>query len=198
MTNYWRRLDTRPNDRKGLRFPNLQTLILITLGFITLGLALNIAGIRFVGGDSVPKGVYRVQWTVQPQKGEYALVTLPRAWWSYAIERRYVDDTWDGDPIELVKKIAAVAGDHVEVTDEGVLVNGELLEDSEPLTEDSYGRPVERCDLNRLLKTGEVFAFSGYDARSWDSRYFSVLATSDVLGVATPLVTQPEKKEPKS
>lgn len=80
----------------------------------------------------------------------------------------------------LLKRIAAVEGDKVEITSSGVLVNGVIQFNSKQY---QFGRGVNLHPLPlgwvRVLRTGELFML-GESPHSVDSRYFGVIYSKDV------------------
>jgi len=84
----------------------------------------------------------------------------------------------------MLKEVAAIAGDIVEVTNSGMFVNGGFIENSLPL---------DKQELPRLrgcfeVKDKEIWVFgSGASPElaqySFDSRYFGAISTQRVTGV---------------
>jgi conjugative transfer signal peptidase TraF len=90
----------------------------------------------------------------------------------------------------LVKPVAAVAGDLVEVSPAGVSVNGFRVPSSAPLWRDSAGRSLAPLVGVHLIRPGELWLLSGRDARSFDSRYFGPVPLANVRGVARPVLVR--------
>lgn len=82
----------------------------------------------------------------------------------------------------LLKRIAAVAGDRVEVENAGIKINGLLYPNSKQFNE---GRGVKLYPLklgySHILGKGEYFML-GNSLHSVDSRYFGVVKSSDIHG----------------
>jgi len=88
----------------------------------------------------------------------------------------------------LVKPIAAVAGDLVTVTPQGIAVDGQPVENTAQLAQDSAGRPLRPIPAGAYpVMPGQVWLLSGHDPRSFDSRYFGPIPAVNVRGVARPL-----------
>ena len=107
------------------------------------------------------------------------------------MERHYLGAGSCPDGSEpVVKVLAAVAGDRVEVTADAVLVNGVRLPHSRPLDRDRGGRELLPFAAGEhRLEPGEVWLYSPYEERSWDSRYFGPVPRRAVLSVYRPLWT---------
>jgi conjugative transfer signal peptidase TraF len=135
--------------------------------------------------DSQPKGLY---WRLpgEPHHGRLILVRLPAEIARFAAERGYRRHP------ELAKCVAALPGDTVEVTREGLRVNGRLLPGTAPLSRDSAGRPLSRYPRGpHDTLPGWVWLYSNHIPNSWDSRYFGPVPLETVLGSLRPLITWP-------
>jgi conjugative transfer signal peptidase TraF len=87
------------------------------------------------------------------------------------------------------KIVVALPGDLVGIDDQGVQVNWELLAETEPQLTDSGGRPLPRLSLDPApLAPGQVIVIAPHP-RSFDSRYFGSISTSQVVAVVHPWVT---------
>lgn len=164
---------------------------LIVVGLFTLAFTLpRLAGLRINSTTSMPRGVYRsIGGAVKP--GSIVAVCLPSAISRFGMERGYLGAGSCPDGVEpVVKVVAAVAGDVVEVSGQGVAVNGSPLPNSRPLERDRGGRELlAYSTAPRRLEPGELWLFSPYEERSWDSRYFGPVPSECVTDVVVPLVT---------
>lgn len=83
----------------------------------------------------------------------------------------------------LVKRVVAIGGDTIEGTDQGVAVNGEIVQ--EP-----YLSPVDSTDSSgikfkpKTIPAGEFFLLGDNLQESYDSRYFGPVKTNDIRGKA--------------
>lgn len=161
-------------------------------GLLALGLGTATAlvgGYRLNLTDSLPPGVWRV--TARPaQRGDVVAVCPPntRAI-AGAVAAGYLRrGVCPGLVAPLLKPIAAVAGDVVELSSRGVAVNGALLPQSAPLTQDRAGRLLPRGPFGRhVLGPGEVWLVSTYNPGSFDSRYLGAFSARAISGAATPV-----------
>lgn len=88
------------------------------------------------------------------------------------------------------KPVLAMAGDTVDLDPRVITVNGRPIPDSETFMSDSRGRPLPHYPWGKyILKDGELWLFSPYQPRSFDSRYFGPVWESQVVAVAQPLAT---------
>ena len=150
-----------------------------------------IAGLRLNQTPSMPRGVWQVSHIAGPLgRGQIVTVCPPdiKAV-RLGAERGYVPQgSCPGGYEALVKPIAAVAGDLVEVAAAGVRVNGHQVDGSGQLDQDSAGRPLRAFPAGAYqVQPGEVWLLSGHDPRSFDSRYFGPVAVENVQGVARPV-----------
>lgn len=94
-----------------------------------------------------------------------------------------------GEHEHMLKPVVAVAGDVVTVADDGLYVNGEVIPGSAPLTADSKNRPLPRIRQSFSLARDELWMYSGYAPKSFDSRYYGPITAAQVTHFATPLLT---------
>lgn len=122
--------------------------------------------------ESLPLGFYR-KARGEPVKGSYVLFTLKDS------DRPYAKG-------QLIKRVAAAEGDHVQITDHGICINGNAVKDSKQWKFDRYGYPLPSLVLDHVLENDELLCL-GDDARSFDSRYFGVIAKSQIISTLFPV-----------
>jgi conjugative transfer signal peptidase TraF len=124
------------------------------------------------------------------QKGDLVFVSLPNSpAIAMARERGYLSIAYCNVD-HLLKRLAAVAGDHVTIDSSGVSVNGVLLPNSSPLPSDAGGRPLEAFLLSDyILEPGQVLIMSEYNPASFDSRYFGPIDQTAIESVVWPVLT---------
>jgi len=87
----------------------------------------------------------------------------------------------------LLKSVAAVDGDLIDVRAGGVLVDGHLLPHSRPVARDRSGRRLKPWPPGRYrLAEDQIWLYADND-RSWDSRYWGPSAISAAIARASPL-----------
>jgi conjugative transfer signal peptidase TraF len=171
---------------------------IIAIGGIILLLAswsAYLCGARINRTHSLPKGLY---WAVgkTPERGD--IVTF---WpddsepFRMARERGYIipgrhNDRGAGGYDLMLKKLLAVPGDVVSITDTGVIVNGALVPNTRPLRSDNIGDPlpVLRLENYRLLDNEALF-LSDHLPRSFDARYFGMQDMRQIVEVVKPIWT---------
>lgn len=148
-------------------------------------------GVRVNWTPSLPVGL----WSLAPapkalRAGHIAEFCLPPAVAALAIERRYVGAGRCPDgSMPLLKPVAAVAGDTVEVTASDVLVNGRQVVPA-GIARDSQARPMTPVPPGQYrVAEGQAWLLSAYNPNSFDSRYWGPIPASLVLRVAHPLLT---------
>jgi conjugative transfer signal peptidase TraF len=88
----------------------------------------------------------------------------------------------------LVKPVAAVSGDMVTVSANGISVNATPVADTAALARDEAGRVLHPVPAGSYrVAPDEVWLLSGHDLRSFDSRYFGAVPIANVVGVGHPL-----------
>ncbi len=148
------------------------------------------AGLRVNLSGSMPIGLYRVS-NRPPVKGAMVLVCLPADVAVFARSRGYVPNgRCPGSTAPIGKVVLAMAGDSVEVTAEGLLLNGRPVRNTRPLAFDAAGRSLRRFpDGTYIVAQDELWLYSPYSTRSFDSRYFGPLHVSSIRSRVLPLWT---------
>lgn len=140
--------------------------------------------------ESMPLGLYQ---RVDPAlvRGEWVAVCLDGEAARVARDRAYViAGSCASGVTEIVKRIAAVPGDRIELGQGGVRVNGEPIPGSELLDRDSHGAPLAHAEEGEIvLAEGRYWVMGTHVRRSWDSRYFGPIAREQIVGGARPLWT---------
>ena len=129
--------------------------------------------------SSAPVGLYRMI-AGAPQKGDFVLVRPPKPVSALASSRHYIPAN-----VPLVKRIAAIAGDHVCVARRVILINGHAV--ARQLGRDSSGRKMPLWQGCRLLHEGEYFLLMAEVPASFDSRYFGPVRSKNLIGRLVPL-----------
>jgi conjugative transfer signal peptidase TraF len=154
-----------------------------------------LCGARINRTHSLPKGLY---WVVAktPERGD--IVTFwpdDSAPFRIARERGYIIPgqykSRNGEGYDLMmKKLLALPGDVVSFTDAGVIVNGSLIPNTQPLDRDNIGDPLPVLRLdNYQLRDHEALFLSDHLPRSFDARYFGVQDMRQIVEVVAPVFT---------
>lgn len=166
-------------------------VLILCAGVVTAAIGTVMAGARINSTASFPIGLY---WVVDipPRKGDLVLFCPPpRVVFDDAKRRGYLGAGYcPGGYGYLLKKIVAVHTDFVAITDEGVFVNNEWIENSEPLLADSTGQSLPRVQMHgQTLQQEEVMLLSDYSKKSFDARYFGPLHKRQIKNVVRPILT---------
>jgi conjugative transfer signal peptidase TraF len=164
---------------------------LITVFFLTgvlcaLVAACALFGIRFNLTQSMPGFFYLIT-----NDGSSPLIEFcpERAFAQLSTERGYRrPGTCPDGASSMLKPIVARAGDIVEVSANGIAVNGTLLRNTAPRTRDSRGLPLAHWPFGRYeVPPGFVWVASEYNALSFDSRYYGPIPVSHIRHHLRPL-----------
>lgn len=97
------------------------------------------------------------------------------------------------DGTRLIKRIVAIGGDTVDLTDGMLTINGKSLAASEGQSVELFGDRIAKLNLQdgggpevraALIPEGMVLAVGDHRGRSLDGRFFGLVAESDVYGKA--------------
>ena len=147
-----------------------------------------LAGLRINTSASLPVGLY-----ITSSRSEANLVEFCPAepFASLAVLRGYRDaGTCRDGATPLLKPVVAQAGDIVEVSGQGIAVNGRLLPNTSARSADTHGRPLPNWPFGQyVVAPGTVWVASSYEARSFDSRYFGPIPITSIRDRVRPLLT---------
>ncbi len=97
----------------------------------------------------------------------------------------------------LLKPIAAIEGDRVTRTEQGIRINGRLIANSKRLDHDGSGQALPSPGANDVIVAkGEVWVISSYNPLSFDSRYFGPVPVSNIEGLARPILVMGSQRHP--
>lgn len=146
-------------------------------------------GVRFNTTDSLPKGMYRAVQTPVVVGEIVVFCPPPSPLFSEAKQRGYLMlGDCEGGYLPLMKIVAAEQGDNVNITSEGVFINGSLWPNSAPQITDALGRTLDHAHVAKTLLENEVLLLT-HSQTSFDSRYFGVIPKDSINGVLRPLLT---------
>ena len=148
-------------------------------------------GYRIITTPSVPEGIWKVEPVRAPiRRGQFVWLCPPDTKiFRLAKNRGYTPDgDCPGGYMHLIKPVAAVEGDRLEMSRLGVRVNGKSILNSVPMEKDSNGRwmPIYKLGTYQVPH-GVIWFISPYHAQSFDSRYFGPLETLRAEGLAIPI-----------
>ncbi|MGB5076823.1 MAG: S26 family signal peptidase [Sphingorhabdus sp.] len=129
---------------------------------------------------SAPTGMYRLTQGAKIRVGDMAVTWVPPVARQWAAMRNYLPSN-----VPLVKRVAAVAGDHVCAVNADIFVNGKWI--AARLARDGKGRPLPRWTGCVQLSPGDLFLIATDQPEAFDGRYFGVTRSRYVVGKATLL-----------
>jgi len=187
-TDWWRafrgRSDIRIRSRRAI-----QAALLLWAPFFLVYATFRLFGIRINITSSLQRGFYVVSQRPSANlvefcpEGQAASISLQRGY-------RTPGGTCPDGGSPLMKPIAAVAGDRVEVTTNGIRVNGTLIPNSAAHFKDHRGRLLNPWPNGEyIVPPGSLWVVSDFNSWSFDSRYFGPIPSSLVQHRLRPLWT---------
>jgi len=140
--------------------------------------------------DSMPIGLWLETSPHEARRGDAVLVCLPDTPATRLGQTRgYIATGTCPTGLETVlKPVAAGPGDEVDVSPDGMTVNGLPIRNSAQLAQDSRGRPLPAVPAGRYrVQPGELWLVSAHNPRSFDSRYFGPVDAAAVRSTVKPL-----------
>ncbi|WP_052157843.1 conjugative transfer signal peptidase TraF [Leptospirillum ferriphilum] len=166
---------------KSLKIPFIALTIFIVLWF---------AGYRMNVSGSEPIGLYIVHSGTPLTLGSYVEACIPKKYLFESLRRGYLHGGGVCHGIDpVLKRIAGLPGDIVDVKDSGVFVNGRLIPGSRRLSLDSHGRPISMIPACRIVLRG-YWLMATKKENSWDSRYWGEVMPGNILGIAEPVIVR--------
>lgn len=162
----------------------------VTLAVLAPLSALALTHVSINTTSCLPMGFYRAAAPKPLAVGQTYTVCVPQKWTVYGLHRGYLDPGTDcpGGSQALIKKIAAVPGQVVDVTQHGVFIDGKMWSMSTPLTRDTAGRPLSPDYGVHLIQPGTVWVM-GLSPKAWDSRYYGAVPDTDLLSREKAVLT---------
>ncbi len=162
-----------------------QITILLVAGFGLAAVGISafvevIPRVIFNPSPSAPTGFYRVYEVGELRRGDLVLAHVPEPYRSLVVERSYLSKD-----IPLIKRIAALSGDHVCYRNGADFINEIAV--AVPLETDGMGRPMPIWKGCRTLQDHEFFTVMTDVNTSLDSRYFGPLELSLIIGKLEPV-----------
>lgn len=149
-----------------------------------------LAGARINTSPSIPLGLY---WAVDaPLKlGEYVQVCPPPSGvFDAARTRGYIGaGRCAGGYGYLMKRVAALGGDDVFISENGVRINDRWWPDGKPMVVDTQARPMPRIYPSRHILTARQVLLMGDGRKSFDARYFGLMDVAQIVSVIRPVFT---------
>ncbi|GAA4159276.1 conjugative transfer signal peptidase TraF [Shinella sp. AETb1-6] len=164
----------------------LSTSMVAIAGLITAAV---VGGYRLNLTPSEPLGLWRIEKLNRPvEAGDLVFIcSPPTAKFEEARLRGYLRrGLCAGGFAPLIKTVAALPGQHVEVTDH-VVIEGRSLAASVVRKTDGEGRTITPYP-GGIVPSGHLYLHSSF-ASSYDSRYFGPVPDSGLLGLARPILT---------
>jgi len=154
-----------------------------------------IFGLRINATASMPRGVYLLVPGAL-ERGDLASVCLENgSFATMALKRNYLRPGSCPNGLEpLLKRVAGMPGDHIEVGQDGIAINGKLWSQSRVVARDSYGRlmPEAKNFRSRTIPPGLALVLSDRHPGGFDSRYFGLVPMASLRKVEPVFLLDPK------
>jgi conjugative transfer signal peptidase TraF len=140
---------------------------------------------------SMPEGFYWLSAPREIDKGDFVMICLDDSRAHHALQRGYLHGGSCFNFVQpLLKQVVAITNDTVTLTTSSMQVNGLPLTHSSTLTADKQQRPLVATPRGVYkLQPNQLWVYGIKSDRSWDSRYFGLVKTSDVVSIVKPILT---------
>lgn len=159
------------------------------LSLIGAGVLFNAMGFRINLTESIPIGLYRITSTDTVKNAYVIFCPDDRKSFKLARDRGYIDHgLYCNGYGYLMKKVVAIFGDILSVTNEGVFVNQILVPYSKPKLQDGMNRALPQWQvMNYQLQKNEIMTMTSQSEWSFDGRYYGLVHTKQIKGMITPI-----------
>jgi conjugative transfer signal peptidase TraF len=164
----------------------LRILLLTVMATLAVGTLPGLLGVRVNTTNSLPKGLYLI---TQDENAPLVEFCPEGIFSTLSVVRGYRPGGLCPDgAAPLLKPVIAGAGDTVELSEEGIRVNGRLLPNTAPQRVDTAGRPLTAWPSGVYpVTSATVWVASTYHANSFDSRYFGPIPIGQIQHRLRPL-----------
>lgn len=142
---------------------------------------------------SWPRGIYHSKKIIEPitaYRDQFVLVCLDpdnpviKKALNYHILKNHSPQC-DNGLAPFLKKLVGLPGDKVKITNQGVVINGRQLVNSQLKSE--IFELIIHSGYNRTLQPKEYWVMATYSPNSLDSRYFGPVQRSAIIKASEPL-----------
>lgn len=140
-------------------------------------------GYRVNFTPSYPSGIYKMIPKKKIEKGDFVIFCPPNtSLMQKALKRGYIKyGTCPGFFYPLLKKVVALEGDYVEVSN-FIYINQQKIPNTQVFKKDSKGNTLLKTkDNNITIPTGYMFVISNYHPLSFDSRYIGLVEVNRTI-----------------
>lgn len=167
----------------------MKRLSICMISLLGLAYLLIVMGFRINLTDSIPVGLYRIT-PMGDLKNAYVIFCPDhRPAFRLGLDRGYLDHSlYCGGYGYLMKKVVAITGDILSVTDAGVFVNQVRIPFSGLKLKDGLNRPLPQWHAtNYQLRKDELMTMTNQSEWSFDGRYYGLVHLSQIKGMLRPL-----------
>lgn len=123
--------------------------------------------------------------------GDSMKYTLYQGEKGFALKKSFIGELkrediviFEKDNREIIKRVIGTPNDHVVITEEGVFVNNELIEETYVSNKNKEETFIKDSTMYNdvILQEDEYFVLGDNRSVSWDSRYFGPVNKKDITG----------------
>ena len=165
------------------------SLALAALGlFWAYGLRVNVTA-------SMPRGVYRLIPGLLERDDLVSFCLEEGDFASLALDRGYLRPGSCPNGLEpLLKRVAGIPGDRLEISQGGIAINGRLWPQSRAVYRDGHDRPMPDAKSlkSRMIPDGLVLVLSDRHPGGFDGRYFGLVPIATLQKVEPVFLLDPK------
>jgi len=134
---------------------------------------------------SMPRGFYQIVYSQISHDDIISFCLDSESFTTLALEREYLHKGSCKNGSEpLVKIVRGLPGDLIDISSNGIFINGQLLTESKILSTDHCLRPLPPSELKSgIIPYGMALVLSDHHSGGFDSRYFGLVKLSSLQKV---------------
>jgi len=166
----------------------MKRLALVLIASFFTVVVLCVAGVRLNTTNSVPRGFYWLTDSPARKGGLVAFCPPKERVFVEAVGRGYLGPGFcPGGSLPLIKHVAALPGDFVQIEPAGTAINNQVLPNSRQVVTDPLGRYLPALRFRGIVPEGRVLLMANDTQVSFDGRYFGLVSSQLILGSLAPL-----------
>lgn len=157
----------------------VKTLVTVAV-FVVVLAALKFFGVMINVSPSMPLGIYVKKFSAI-KRGDIVAICLDHQQAQLGLQRHYLKPGFACNGAQpLIKKVIAIPGDVVQLTDHSITVNGHVYF-YPTFYQDSRGHSLSAFPRGIYKMSNSYWLLGTHNPHSWDSRYWGPVSAENII-----------------